>query len=199
MGSSSAAGVSKGQRLSGKPNNRFSCQNMDTEWTLTDPDGINYVVSQLLFNAASWSEMNQSISKLQRELSNYSNTSPVYPLLQQALRAKDVTPLLRAYTIECDFYKVLNKKLAERVTASTMGNPISSILDLFLSNATNDTPSNDWPMYFVGSIFDDIFSKKHPRYQFHGKTYRGARISQSELDRYVVGRLIFNKRLYVNI
>ncbi|CAM4957850.1 unnamed protein product [Rotaria socialis] len=127
MASSSAGGVSKGQRLSGKPNNRFSCQNMDIEWTLTDSDGINYVVSQLLFNAASWSEMNQSISKLQRELSNYSNISPVYPLLQQALRTKDVTPLLRAYTIKCDFYKVLNKKLAEHVTASNMGNPISSM------------------------------------------------------------------------
>ncbi|CAF4881299.1 unnamed protein product, partial [Rotaria socialis] len=61
---------------------------MDIEWTLTDSDGINCVVSQLLFNAASWSEMNQSISKLQRELSNYSNISPVYPLLQQALRTK---------------------------------------------------------------------------------------------------------------
>ncbi|CAF5080480.1 unnamed protein product [Rotaria magnacalcarata] len=84
--------------------------------------------------------------------------------------------------MECDFYKVLNKKLAERVTASNMGNPISSILNLFLSNVTNDTQNNDWPLYFVGSIFDDIFSKKHPRYQFHGKRYRGAYISQSELD-----------------
>ncbi|CAF3697986.1 unnamed protein product [Rotaria socialis] len=167
MASSSAGGVSKGQRLSGKPNNRFSCQNMDIEWTLTDSDGINCVVSQLLFNAASWSEMNQSISKLQRELSNYSNISPVYPLLQQALRTKD--PNMSLHRI----WVILSAQC--------------------LSNTTNDTSSNDWPMYFVGPIFDDIFSKKLPRYQFHGKTYRGARISQSELDTYVAGRLIFNK------
>ncbi|CAF5227958.1 unnamed protein product, partial [Rotaria magnacalcarata] len=31
MASSSVVGVSKEQRLSGKPNNRFSCQNMDIE------------------------------------------------------------------------------------------------------------------------------------------------------------------------
>jgi hypothetical protein len=43
------------------------------------------------------------------------------------------------------------------------------------------------------TIFDDIFSSNHSRCQFRGRTYRGARISQSELDKYVVGKLLFNE------
>lgn len=194
MASSSSVRSSQGKKSFRAPSHRFSCQNIEIEWTLTDADGINYIISQLLLNAANWTSINQGIAKLQSILNNHSDMSRVLPLLEKARQTRDVTHLLRAYTIECGFYKALNKKLAERVTASDMSNPISSLLNLFLPHqSSNQTSNNDWPMYFVGPIFDDIFSQNHPRYRFHGYTYRGARISRNELDKYIVGRLVFNK------
>ena len=119
--------------------------------------------------------------------------SAIRPLLDEARRTNDVTPLLQAYTMECGFYKSLNKSLAQRVNTSTMGNPIQSLINLFMFNDEDETPNDDWPMYFVGPIFDDMFSTNRSIYQFTGRTYRGMCISQKDFDRYTVEKLLFNR------
>jgi hypothetical protein len=193
MASATSARMSKRQQFSGKPDHRFSCQNVEIEWTLTDADGINYIISQLLLNGASWLAMNQGIQKIQAVVDKNPKMSRVRPLIEKASQTNDVTYLLRAYTEDCDFYKTLNKTLAERVDTSIMGNPIKSLLNLIMFDEDDETPNNDWPLSFVGPIFDDIFSTNHWRYQFKGRTYRGLRISESELGKYVPGKLLFNK------
>jgi hypothetical protein len=58
---------------------------------------------------------------------------------------------------------------------------------------SDQTIDNDWPLCFIGPIFDDIFSRNHWRYQFKGQTYRGVKITEGEFQKYIVGKLIFNK------
>jgi hypothetical protein len=193
MASATSVGMSKRQQFSGVPNHRFACQNMEIEWTLTDADGINYIISQLLLNGASWSAMNKGIKQVQAVINKYPNMSPVRPLIEKARQTNDITYLLQAYTMECDFYKTLNKALAERVNTSSMGNPIKSLLNLIIFDEDDEIPNTDWPLSFIGPIFDDMFSTNHCRYQFKGRAYRGVRISESELGKYVVGKLVFNK------
>jgi hypothetical protein len=193
MASAVSSTISKRQQKTGVPSKRFVCSDIDIEWTLTDSDGINYIISQLLLKSASWSSIDQSIKELQAIVRKNPSMSEVCPLLNEARQKSDITPLLRAYTLECGFYKSLNKSLAQRVNVSSMGNPIQTLVNLFVSNVKNNTSTDDWPMYFVGPIFSDMFSTNKSRYHFTGRTYRGMRISQNDFDRYAIGKLLFNK------
>ena len=180
-------------QLSETASSKFSCSNATVEWTLTDFDGINFIVSQLLLNRSSWSGSQNGIKEIQKIANQDAGMAPVRDLLEKARQTGDVKYLLKAYTVECDFYKVLNRKLAERVLETSVRNSIGSLINLFLPNANQNQPKDDWPLCFSGPIFDDIFSSDHQRYNFRGETYRGVCINSNELHKYAVGKLIFNK------
>lgn len=174
-------------------NSHFTCSNAETEWTLTDSDGINYIISQLVLNGSCWSSMDNGIRKVQTVANKNPDMASVRPLLEKARQTRDVTYLLRAYTEESAFCYTLNKALAERVNTTNLGNPVRSLVNLLFFNENDQTVDTDWPLCFAGPIFDDIFSRNHPRYRFTGRTYRGIKITDHEFGKYVVGKLIFNK------
>ena len=136
------------------------------------------------------------------DLSTVSKT--VWKLLYQAKETNDATYLIRAYTAESNFYRILNRKLARqtlenpddmttgRQMASMMNNVFDqlsqamSMVHAFQGGQVVQSANNietNWTKLYLQAVYRLIMIPNSTlRYQ--GKTYRGMRLTLEELARY---------------
>ncbi|CAF1307326.1 unnamed protein product [Didymodactylos carnosus] len=114
-------------------------------------------------------------------LENVHDHNVIKELLLKAARENDPTPIVRAYTLETQFYKCLNRDLA------------STSIDVLNTHAIFDHVIQQfWNSH--GRIAGII--AQHPKlkkYAHFGKCYRGMQMTDRELFHYKDGNRIMNK------
>ncbi|CAF4863782.1 unnamed protein product [Rotaria sp. Silwood1] len=94
-------------------------------------------------------------------------------LCTKAQETKDPIYLLKLYTAETGFYKILNHTMAKN--------------EAYLKHAEVIMP---WAVYFAGMLCRNSFPEP---YRYQGQTYRGMRINKKDLRAYKIGIAIVNK------
>ncbi|CAF0963678.1 unnamed protein product [Adineta steineri] len=99
--------------------------------------------------------------------------------LEELKRTRDVTYLLRLYTAETDFYRLLNEAIATKLNAMSRVIVVES----------------HWAMCFAGVVCRDT-ALDHLRWagdETTNVTYRGMHITESDLSQYEVDEKIMNR------
>jgi hypothetical protein len=153
----------------------------------------------------------QTVEALQKapELKNIPGLDVVWNLFEQAREKTDAKYLIRAYTVESQFYKILNQKLvqqhlkksANNVENHQMQNTMAVFNQSFTiaqsllteSLQTDNSEITDWVHRYMGTIHTLIYQ---PSFQFNGLTYRGMWAKKENLLYYSENQLyICNKTL----
>jgi hypothetical protein len=122
----------------------------------------------------------------QDELGNYKKMMKFYQALELARSSSNVKYLLHAYTIECNFYRTLNRKLSNLSVSNNLTEYLAAIL-----LKTDD--NKDWPLCFTSIILKAAAEPESPLKSFCGYTYRGINITQEDLSLYEVNSLVVQK------
>ncbi|CAF1113312.1 unnamed protein product [Rotaria sordida] len=117
-------------------------------------------------------EANKAISNV-TDLRNIQGIDQIYHLLLKAEQTNDIKYLIRAYTAETDFYKVLNTCHAQ-----------------LSSRRYTEEERETWFVKFGKTLHK---SEQLDKYRWMGTTYRGLFVTNKDLDQYKVGDYIVNK------
>jgi hypothetical protein len=112
--------------------------------------------------------INHRIKFIRNEMS-HTDAERIGKFLDDAEQKQDPSYLLKAYTVESDFYKKLNKDLATKHFQQGTNFGITYFIDFFYNNPAFEKLS------------------------FQGKVYRGMTVTQDDLKQYGVGGKVMNK------
>ena len=133
--------------------------------------GFNGVVSRMtLMERLPICTIQDTIRKISEadELKKTKNISEVYGELLKAWDSSDVRYLIFAYTIQSDFYIILNKKLSNLSVSSHVTDYLAALVS---RNDSHETAS--WPLYFTSIVLKAVSTSGSSLKSFGGKTYRG--------------------------
>ncbi|CAF1597293.1 unnamed protein product [Adineta ricciae] len=168
---------------------RFTASSL--EWTLSGFDGV-LKLAQITSNLPKCS-INETVEKIQaaKELEGGCEMDKVNEELNRASANNSIDSLLRAYTIESDFYKTLNKNLAKCLNPLEIGEFFHVAASVAMG--THVKLDVDWPLYFVSSIWHYVNTPNRSRNQFIGRTYRGMKITKEDFASYRINSFIIQK------
>ncbi len=142
-------------------------------------------------------------------------TKGIRDLLNKAKTSGDATYLIRAYTAQSNFYKILNRKLARQ----NLGNPTNVTMEEQLQSMMSNiftqfgqtissvqafqaeqqlpfrnSTETDWSKLYLQALYRLIMIQNSTlRYQ--GRTYRGMRLTLEELEHYTGNTQVCNKAI----
>ncbi|CAF1233588.1 unnamed protein product [Didymodactylos carnosus] len=162
-------------------NNRFGGdQNSQIEWMLDGSNAERETAEQLQWytNAGNIINLQCQLNEirkdyLDKELSDMEGIQKIRWFINKAIEENDPVYLLKAYTAETDFYKILNKQLA---------------------TVHIDRPDyrESWQarrrIVYIISCDPDL-----AQFRFADRTYRGMKLTENDLQQYVVGSRLMNK------
>jgi hypothetical protein len=173
-------------------------KNEEIEWSQSSLDATQFFMeyeSEMSYTGQ-W-DINQTVEALQKapELKNISRLDVVWNFLEQAREKTDARYLIRAYTIESKFYRILNQKLTQRRSKKSTNNnknhQIQKTMTTFNRGfamaqsllteklQTDNSDITDWVHRYMGTIHSLIYQ---PTFQFTGLTYRSMWIKQENLS-----------------
>jgi len=188
----------------------------ELEWILNDMDANQFCINnQALFMSANQITPEMVVNAMEKADDLKSVTKTVWNLLNNARKTGDATYLIRAYTAESDFYKILNRRLARQ----TLGNPTNlnfeeqiqtmmtsafSQLNQVVSytqalqagqqTSLQNNTETDWAKLYLKAVYRLIMTPNSTlRYQ--GSTYRGIRLTLKELEQYEDKQYVCNKAI----
>lgn len=164
------------QRLPNQSASRFVAQTLATEWTLNEWD-VGSVHNFMLYGNGRNPSVEEVSAQLitTEELQDCDGMEQIVNFLRLAAEKNDPTLLVRAYTAETDFYKILNRTLAEQIHAEGR---------MRMSN------SPPWFVVLPRALFHRCARRQ---YSWAGTTYRGMQMTADDLHRYTVGQRIISK------
>ncbi|CAF4978517.1 unnamed protein product, partial [Rotaria sp. Silwood1] len=171
--------------------NRYNSDSIQNEFILTGWTGI--VPRIELVKRLPDCTIKDAVDKIKAtdELQNDKSMDKVYIGLERAQSESDITHLVYAYTIESNFYRILNRKLSN---LSVSNNLTEYLTAMFIkTNKNHNDKTVDWPLYFTSIILKGVNSVGSPLKCFCGRTYRGLTITQHDLALYKVNSLIIQK------
>ncbi|CAF1238290.1 unnamed protein product [Didymodactylos carnosus] len=156
--------------------NRFIGHTGPIEWIYVDDDPEAYASfnRKSLMKCKSDADFNRLATGIQKsyidgKLADGHKISHIQWLFEQAVKENDPRYVVKAYTAETVFYVRLNTDLA--------------MMEKYWSGDKHER--------HVASIF--TFHPAFEPYQFTGETYRGVKMSDSDLKQYIVGSEFMNK------
>jgi hypothetical protein len=188
----------------------------ELEWILNDLDANQFCLNnQTLLMSASQVTSAMVVDAIVKTDDLKHVTKVIWDLLNKAKTSEDATYLIRAYTAESNFYKILNRRLARQ----SLGNPTNMTLEQqlqsMMSNAFaqfgnaistfqafqagqqlpfQNSTETDWSRLYLQAIYRLIMIPNSTlRYQ--GKTYRGMRLTLEQLEHYVDKTYVCNKAI----
>lgn len=207
------------QSIDDHVNPRFS-QELDDdeeiEWVLHDLDANQFSVSsQSLVMSAATVTPTMVVNAIEKTNDLSTISKSVWKLLYQAKETDDATYLIRAYTAESNFYKILNRKLARQKLRNPDGMTIDtqmtsmvndmfgqlgqamSMLHAFQAGQAMQSTNNiqtDWAKLYLQAVYRLIMIP-NSTFRYQGKTYRGMRLTLEELARYKPKSYASNKAI----
>ncbi|CAF4436265.1 unnamed protein product, partial [Didymodactylos carnosus] len=162
-------------RSSASARNRFIEDTSEPVWTFCGKHADliaqnNYADMYLCDLDTTISELNWATRKVSAQYVNC-----VKYFLKKLQCTRDVTYLLRLYTAETDFYRLLNEAIATRYSAACR----------MLQKDTQ------WAMFFASIVSRDTALDQFRCTEL--VTYRGMRITDTDLSKYEVGGKIMNR------
>jgi hypothetical protein len=190
--------------------------NEEIEWSQSSLDAIQFYMEYEsgMSYTGQW-DIIQTVEALQKapELENISGLDLVWNLIEQAREKTDAKYLIRAYTVESKFYKILNQKLTQRHLKKSVNHDENHQIQTLMQNTmkmfnqdfamsqslmteklqTDNSKITDWVHHYMGTIYSLI---DQSIFQFTGLTYRGMWIKEEKLFHYSKDQLyICNKTL----
>lgn len=174
-------------------------------WVLHGLDASQFSLSaQYLITSASQVLPSMVVDAVEKTNDLSTISKSVWQLLYKARETNDATYLIRAYTAESNFYKILNRKLARQTLANPDGMTVEgqlqsmmgdvfhqlgqamSMFQAFQAGQPIQTPNStqtDWTKLYLQAIYRLIMIPNSTlRYQ--GRTYRGMRLKIEQLAQY---------------
>jgi hypothetical protein len=193
--------------------NRFTnTTRMTMEWIEAGPDviekaakhrnNLKFIVFQEIFQKILTQSKANLVAKriesfAEKYLTNKEQLEQINVLLNDAFKEDsfelcDWKSLVKAYTAETDFYKVLNTNLA-RLQKKHF--EILECLDKLSSlGSINLFPMvSTCPEHALAAIFIEFASGQAKDHNYLGTTYRGMQASEDELSKYTIGNAIMNR------
>lgn len=152
---------------------------LDSYWIISDAFGaISYNRRFYSFNHGppSLSSVAQKLLNVQELRDGGEATSYIRDMFKRSLENNDITMLVRAYTMESSFYKILAETLKSH-------------------NALTDEERENPPWFCAYARLLASDDPKLRPYQWIGETYRGMSVSKYSLTRIQIGKMIMNKAL----
>ncbi|CAF2529376.1 unnamed protein product [Rotaria sp. Silwood2] len=200
--------VTLNDQLSAFPNPRLSA-NLNSEeiqWILKDLNAQQYcMMIQQEFLSLGPMAIKEAIDAMKKEQDLQTLSSDVWWLLEEAAKTGDASYFIRAYTVESDFYKILNCKLAQQDLKTTDGLEAEEQLQFLMGTVfqqvgqlvsraqafqggqplpiQNSNESN-WAKLFLRPLYM-LLSTPNSSIRFQGSTYRGVWISLDQLKCYL--------------
>jgi ankyrin repeat protein len=194
-------------------NNDFNEEdNKEIEWLQSSLDATQFYMEYEsgMSYSGQWN-IDQTVDALCKasELENMYDLNVVWNFFEQARDKTDAKYLIRAYTIESKFNKILNQKLIERrlkksincnendqmqntMTMFNQGFALAQAL-MTAKHQTDNSDITDWVHRYMGTIHSLIYQ---PNFPFTGLTYRGMWIKKERILYYSENRLYMcNKTL----
>ena len=175
-------------RLSNIFKRKFVSDSIDNDFIWV---GFNGVVSRMtLMERLPVCTIQDAIREISKadELMKAKNINEVYDELRKAWDSSDVSYLIFAYTIQSDFYIILNKKLSNLSVSSHVTDYLAALVS---RNDSHETAG--WPLYFTSVVLKAVSTSGSSLKSFGGKTYRGITMSQDDLVRYKVNTIVVQK------
>ena len=162
------------RRPSTNADERFVSKMPDIEWMIAGAQGFQTACDNIFLSKkfATLQEANQVISNA-KDLQGAEGMDQIRRLLVKAQQTKDITYLVRAYTAETDFYKVLNSCHAQ-----------------LSSHGYTEEERDAWFVKYGKTLHK---SEQLDKYRWTGTTYRGIYLNDNALDQYNIGDYIVNK------
>ncbi|CAF3570966.1 unnamed protein product [Rotaria sp. Silwood1] len=178
----------------------------EIQWILQDLDAQQYcmMIQQELLSIGPMA-IQEAVNAMRKSQDLQILNQDIWLLLEQAVKTNDASYFIRAYTAESEFYKILNRKLAQQDLTSTkdldaeeqmqllMGTFFQQ-MDQMVSRAQafqegqplpiqNSNESN-WAKLFLRPLYM-LLATPNSSIRFQGSTYRGMWITLDELKCYV--------------
>ena len=122
------------------------------------------------------------------ELKTAKNIDKVHSALREALNSSDVRQFISAYTINSDFYIILNKRLSKLDVSSH----VTDFLVAFISQNDSHETAN-WPLYFTSVVLKAVTAPGSLLKSYGGKTYRGITMTKDDLLQYTINSIVVQK------
>ncbi|CAF3821852.1 unnamed protein product [Rotaria sp. Silwood1] len=171
--------------------NRYNSDSIQNEFILT---GWNSIVSRIeLVKRLPDCTIKDAVDKIKAadELKNDKSMDKIYVALERAQSESNITHLVYAYTIESNFYRILNRQLSNLSVSNNLAEYLTA---MFIKTSKNHNDKTvDWPLYFTSIILKDVNTVGSPLKCFCGRTYRGLTITQHDLSLYKVNSLVIQK------
>ncbi len=178
--------------------------NKEIEWLQNSLDATQFYMEYEsgMSYSGQW-DINQTVDALRKvsELGNMYDMNVVWNFFEQASDKTDAKYLIRAYTLESKFYKILNHKLIKRRSTKsidrTESDQMQNTMIMFnqgfalaqtLMTAqvqTDNSNITDWVHRYMGTIHSLI---SQPIFPFTGLTYRGMWIKKEKILYYSENR-----------
>ncbi|CAF1464526.1 unnamed protein product [Didymodactylos carnosus] len=148
-----------------------------TEWMRVSPNINDDAICRRVALKYCWddSDTQRYLPRIQKEYIDFHFTNSIHHdeiqyYLRNAIKEDNPIYLLKAYTAETDFYKRLNRDLAE---------------DIWLKYGS---------MKSLERIIEIVYNHSSlNQFVFKGKTYRGMKITKDDLEQYSTGTRLLNK------
>jgi hypothetical protein len=177
----------------------------ELEWILNDMDANQFCINnQNLLSSATKVTPAMVVDAMEKAGDLKNMTKTIWNLLNSARQTGDATYLIRAYTAESSFYKLLNRRLARQSLGNPnditledqiqtimagafaqLGQAISTVQAYQAGQQIQLQNSNeiDWAKLYLQAIYRLILTPNSAlRYQ--GRTYRGMRLTLEQLEQY---------------
>ncbi len=176
------------------------------EWILNEMDAVQFSVrNQSLIMSIGPLTPAMVVDAMEKSGDLKHLPKKVWKLLNMGRKTGDATYLIRAYTAESDFYKILNKKLARQTLGNPMGQSLEDQLQTTMGNIftqfgqaisavqafqagqqmqqTQNNNETDWAKLFLKVMYQLIMTP-NSSVRYEGITYRGMRLTLQELEHY---------------
>jgi len=188
----------------------------ELEWILNDFDANQFCINnQTLLMSANQVTPAMVVDAMEKTDDLKDVTKIVWDLLNKAKKTGDATYLIRAYTAESNFYKILNRRLARQnlgnPTSMTLEDQLQSMMSNFFTQfgqaissiqafqagqgiPLQNSMETDWSRLYLQALYRLIMIPNSTlRYQGH--TYRGMRLTLEELQHYIDKTQVCNKAI----
>jgi hypothetical protein len=178
-----------------KSEDRFLDRTGKTDWisatseshwaSLTLHEKLRHAISKVDFRTRVQITLEYYIN---RDLKNIRGIDEIQLFFDKAIQEQTSLYILKAYTAETDFYSILNTGLAQ----TSYNNIIFNVASF---NANKEQTNHNHSKYYaLGSIVAIIaHSPEFRQYGYIGKTHRGMKITEDDLEQYVAGQNILTK------
>jgi hypothetical protein len=188
----------------------------ELEWILNDLDANQFCLNnQKLLMSANQVTLAMVVDAMEKTDDLKHVTKIVWNLLNKAKKTGDATYLIRAYTAESNFYKILNRRLARQ----DLGNPTNMTLEGQIQSMMSNTftqldqaissiqafqagqqipvqnsTETDWSRLYLQALYR-LMVTPNSTLRYQGRTYRGMRLTLEELQHYIEKTQVCNKAI----